>query len=492
MASSKTMSSKQRVGEAWETLTEYFIGDNQLSQGLRDAFLLVRKNYKEGGPSSSTSVSLSPPLARRTSTAHLPQITSLQRHISSMDDKDKVQTLLQRNHELERLLVISNITGADAGDSNWGISSMERETLRAVFDSFDRDGDGWIEVKELMTLHQRLGEPLTEEEAQQAMNELDPDGHGAAGFDEFLLWWHKSHDKGKSKYGSKFKTLCAKLKPGDFTNENIKLTRVGKEGTTEFRIYFYYESANKKLKQISPWHDIPLYDFGISASEAKIFNFVCEIPKWTRAKFEITTTEVYNPIKQDVKNGNLRYYKWGDMMFNYGAFPQTWEDPNHIPSDTGKPGDNDPVDVIEIGTKQLPVGSVTRVKILGVLPLLDSGETDWKVLSINIKDPLAGQLHDVHDIDTLMPNAINVIRNWLRDYKGKDHNKYALGGECKNNEYATGIVLECHEQWKQTIWTSKTTVEAAARLEETQRMARQESEKSLTSSPTSEQKTFDI
>ncbi len=39
-------------------------------------------------------------------------------------------------------------------------------------------------------------------------------------------------------------------------------------------------------------------------------------------------------------------------MFNYGAFPRTWEDPHHISEDTGKKGDNDPLDVIEIGVKQ--------------------------------------------------------------------------------------------------------------------------------------------
>ena len=38
----------------------------------------------------------------------------------------------------------------------------------------------------------------------------------------------------------------------------------------------------------------------------------------------------YNPIIQDIKDGKLRYYQYGDMLFNYGAFPQTWEDPNII------------------------------------------------------------------------------------------------------------------------------------------------------------------
>src|SRR4051812_15481463 len=94
--------------------------------------------------------------------------------------------------------------------------------------------------------------------------------------------------------------------------------------TLEYRLNFYYKQGNGELKQISPWHDVPLYRLG-SGKEGQLFNFICEIPKWTRAKFEVATGEPYNPIKQDTKNGQLRYYKHGDMMFNYGCFPQTWE-----------------------------------------------------------------------------------------------------------------------------------------------------------------------
>lgn len=44
------------------------------------------------------------------------------------------------------------------------------------------------------------------------------------------------------------------------------------------------------------------------------YNMLVEIPKWTRRKFEIATTEPYNPIKQDLKNGVLREYTYGDML----------------------------------------------------------------------------------------------------------------------------------------------------------------------------------
>ena len=76
-----------------------------------------------------------------------------------------------------------------------------------------------------------------------------------------------------------------------------------------------------------------------------------------------------------------------------GAFPQTWEDPAHISEDTGCKGDNDPLDVIEIGLKQREVGSITAVKVLGVLAMIDDGETDWKVLVIACDDPLSDILN---------------------------------------------------------------------------------------------------
>eukprot|EP00494_Astrolonche_serrata_P005436 UN05452 len=85
------------------------------------------------------------------------------------------------------------------------------------------------------------------------------------------------------------------------------------------------------------------------------------------------------------------------------AFPQTWENPKHIPEDTGAIGDNDPIDVIEIGSKQLHTGSVTPVKPLGILALIDDGETDWKVIAIAIEDPLASTLTDIHDVEKHLP-----------------------------------------------------------------------------------------
>ena len=53
-------------------------------------------------------------------------------------------------------------------------------------------------------------------------------------------------------------------------------------------------------------------------------------------------------------------------------------------------GDNDPLDVVEIGTTQLTPGAVVKVKVLGVFAMIDDGETDWKVRTAH--SPLRSQV----------------------------------------------------------------------------------------------------
>ncbi|KAG5865297.1 hypothetical protein JTB14_013793 [Gonioctena quinquepunctata] len=114
--------------------------------------------------------------------------------------------------------------------------------------------------------------------------------------------------------------------------------------STDYRVFIQDENG-----PISPFHDIPL----VVDAEKNIFNMVVEIPRWTNAKMEITHEEPLNPIKQDVKNGQPRFvpncFPYHGYIWNYGALPQTWENPEHIDKDTNCKGDNDPIDVIEIG-----------------------------------------------------------------------------------------------------------------------------------------------
>lgn len=46
-----------------------------------------------------------------------------------------------------------------------------------------------------------------------------------------------------------------------------------------------------------------------------------------------------------------------------------------------------------LSLKVLSRGEVIRVKILGILALIDQGETDWKLIAINVNDPEASKFH---------------------------------------------------------------------------------------------------
>lgn len=176
-------------------------------------------------------------------------------------------------------------------------------------------------------------------------------------------------------------------------------------------------------------------------------------------QYEIATNEPLNPIKQDEKKGELRAFKKGDIYFNYGCFPRTWEDPDFIHPDVGVGGDNDPLDVCEIGLRQVPTGTVRPVKVLGILCMIDEGEADWKVVAIDRTDPWAEMLNDIEDVEAKVPGILDSIREWFRTYKipdGKPANKFALDEKFMDCSYALGVVHETHQAWAKLV---KGTVE---------------------------------
>lgn len=219
---------------------------------------------------------------------------------------------------------------------------------------------------------------------------------------------------------------------------SVATEQQGDTATESFRLKFKGESG----KDISPWHDIPL----LGESEGS-YHMVCEIPKMTRAKMEISTKEACNPIAQDVKKGKLRDYH-GPIFWNYGCLPQTWEDPGEEHSELKVFGDNDPIDVVEIGSKALNMGSVTEVKLLGILAMIDDGELDWKLLAVAVDDPLAQQYNDIADVPDSVKDG---VREWFRWYKTPDNkplNGFGYNEQYLDKEHAAKVVEETHEAWK--------------------------------------------
>ncbi|KAG1828068.1 inorganic pyrophosphatase [Suillus variegatus] len=224
---------------------------------------------------------------------------------------------------------------------------------------------------------------------------------------------------------------------------------IGAPNTLEHRVFIEHNGS-----VVSSFHDVPLF----ADQSNGILNMIVEVPRWTNAKMEISKEEPFNPIKQDIKKGRLRFvrncFPHHGYIWNYGAFPQTWEDPAALHPETKAKGDNDPLDVCEIGEQVGYVGQVKQVKVLGIMALLDEGETDWKVIVVDVHDPLASKLNDIEDVERHLPGLIRATNEWFRIYKipdGKGENAFAFSGEAKNKKYATEIIHECNEAWRRLI-----------------------------------------
>ncbi|CAH0558669.1 unnamed protein product [Brassicogethes aeneus] len=233
------------------------------------------------------------------------------------------------------------------------------------------------------------------------------------------------------------------------TMSTYTIVERGSPFTPDYRVYIHDQNG-----PVSPLHDIPL----VVDCNKKIFNMVVEIPRWTNAKMEITLKEILNPIKQDVKKGKPRFvancFPHHGYIWNYGALPQTWENPEHLDDGTGCKGDNDPIDVLEIGSRVAKRGEVLQVKVLGTIALIDEGETDWKLIAIDINDPIADQVNDVADVEKYFPGLLKASVEWFKIYKipdGKSENQFAFNGEAKPATFAHKIIDEVHKFWKQLV-----------------------------------------
>ncbi|KAL3919848.1 MAG: hypothetical protein SGARI_007100, partial [Bacillariaceae sp.] len=206
-----------------------------------------------------------------------------------------------------------------------------------------------------------------------------------------------------------------------------------------------FEMASTQYQ--SWWHDIPLRPAGESPTST-IMNMITEIPMYMTAKMEVNKDLPGNPITQDIKDGQPRYYTFGTTFFNYGLIPQTWEDPDM--KSMGYGGDNDPIDAIELGSTPLLMGSITPCRVIGELELIDEGETDHKILVIALSDPMADKIHSVEDLERVKPGTLDNLKYWLKRYKtsdGKPEN--SLASETPRNvDQAMGVVAQVHERWQ--------------------------------------------
>jgi len=170
----------------------------------------------------------------------------------------------------------------------------------------------------------------------------------------------------------------------------------------------------------NPWHTV---DIGENAPDA--VNGIIEIPKNTRAKYEL-----------DKQSGLLRLDRvlYASIYYpaNYGFIPQTYCD------------DKDPLDILVLTQITLVPLCIVSAKVIGVMRMMDGGELDDKIIAVAENDMSVAHINDISELPT---HSLKEMRNFFEDYK-KLENKTVKVEDFQNAEVAKQIVLKSMQDYK--------------------------------------------
>mmetsp|Transcript_108832 Transcript_108832/g.304131 ORF Transcript_108832/g.304131 Transcript_108832/m.304131 type:complete len:400 (-) Transcript_108832:117-1316(-) len=203
---------------------------------------------------------------------------------------------------------------------------------------------------------------------------------------------------------------------------------------------------------VSLWHDVDLHVKSWLDEDTGLFRYVNEIPLGTLDKHEVQPGEPYNRIVEDPV-GSARLRAFGrPVPFNYGCFPQTYRDPDEIDELHGAPGDDDPLDVLDVSGHSVGVGDIVECRILGAVCLVDEGEADWKVFVVNTRAGPLAHARSVEDVEAVVPGRIQEMLGWMEDFKhstGKD--TATLHMKIHDADWATQLVERDHASWRRLV-----------------------------------------
>lgn len=174
-------------------------------------------------------------------------------------------------------------------------------------------------------------------------------------------------------------------------------------------------------KQFNPWHSV-------SPGNAlpHIVNGIIEIPKGTRAKYEL-----------DKDSGLLRLDRvlYSSVYYpaNYGFIPQSYCD------------DKDPLDILILSQIDVVPMCIVPAKVIGVMRMLDNGEADDKIISVAVGDPSVSHINDISELPL---HFISEMRSFFEDYK-KLEKKTVVVEEFLNRETALEILQDSFKMYQE-------------------------------------------
>lgn len=149
-----------------------------------------------------------------------------------------------------------------------------------------------------------------------------------------------------------------------------------------------------QIQNTNPWHAV-----AIGANAPEIVNGIIEIPKNTRAKYELDKES--GLLKMDRVIYSSMYYP-----ANYGFIPQTYCE------------DHDPLDILILSQIAVVPLCIVSAKVIGVMRMLDGGELDDKIIAVAENDM---SVKHIDDIATVPEHFFREMRTFFEDYKKLEH-----------------------------------------------------------------------
>ena len=139
------------------------------------------------------------------------------------------------------------------------------------------------------------------------------------------------------------------------------------------------------------WHDL-------SSGTKKSMNVVIEIPRGSKNKYEIDKETGLIRLDRAMRSSQ-------DYPFDYGFVPRTlWDD-------------GDALDVIVLTTYPLSPGILVNARPVAVVKMIDSGDSDDKIIAVPEHDPRWDRVKDLKDLN---PYTVKEIKHFFETYKSID------------------------------------------------------------------------
>lgn len=184
------------------------------------------------------------------------------------------------------------------------------------------------------------------------------------------------------------------------------------------------------MYNFNPWHHVSP---GNKETLPEIVNGIIEIPKGTRAKYEL-----------DKESGLLRLDRvlYSSVYYpaNYGFIPRTYG------------ADKDPLDILILSQAEVVPMCIVPARIIGVMRMLDGGEADDKIIAVAQGDPSVSHINNVSE---LPDHLVSETMSFFEDYK-KLENKSVVVEKIFNKRTAIKILKEALVAYNNNFWKFNT------------------------------------